>query len=63
MSNQDKSPSPKTQVLRVHRYDPQTSTSKQKQIIQLGEGKSLKDQTLKEVRKILIDNAVFESKE
>jgi hypothetical protein len=53
----------KPQVLRVHRFDPQTSTSKQKQIIQLGEANSLKDQTLKEVRKILIDNAVFESKE
>lgn len=63
MSSSDGSLLAKAQVLRVHRFDPQTSTSKQKQIIQLGEANSLKDQTLKEVRKILIDNAVFESKE
>lgn len=63
MSTPANPPSAKSQVLRVHRFDPQSSTSKQKQIIQLSEKKSLKDKTLKEVRKILIENAVFESKE
>jgi hypothetical protein len=50
-------------VLRVHRFDPSTSSSKQKQIIQLTAEQSLEGRTLKDVREILINNHVFESKE
>lgn len=50
-----------TQVLRVHRFDPASSTAKQKQIIQLD--KSIAQKSLADVRKILIENHVFDSKE
>ncbi|KAM0355040.1 hypothetical protein ACHAPU_000890 [Fusarium lateritium] len=50
-----------TQVLRISRFDPASSTSKQKQIIQLE--KSIKDEKLSEVRKLLRKNNVFDSKD
>ncbi|KAF5667330.1 membrane attack complex component perforin (MACPF) domain-containing protein [Fusarium heterosporum] len=50
-----------TQVLRVNRFDPASSTSKQKQIIQLD--KPIKDEQLSEVRKLLRKNNVFDSKD
>jgi hypothetical protein len=50
-----------TQVLRVSRFDPASSTSKQKQIIQLE--KSIEDEKLSDIREILRKNSVFDSKE
>ncbi|KAF4997650.1 hypothetical protein FGRMN_3682 [Fusarium graminum] len=49
------------QVLRVNRFDPVSSTSKQKQIIQLQN--SIKDKTLSEIRNLLRNNNVFDSKD
>jgi hypothetical protein len=59
-----KKPVPKqNQVLRVHRYDSRSQTSKQKQIIQLNADQTLKGKTLKDIRDLLVKNNVFDSKE
>ncbi|RBR26472.1 uncharacterized protein FIESC28_00766 [Fusarium coffeatum] len=50
-----------TQVLRVSRFDPASSTSKQKQIIQLG--KSIEHEKLSDIRELLQKNSVFDSKD
>ncbi|KAH7193915.1 uncharacterized protein B0J16DRAFT_336234 [Fusarium flagelliforme] len=50
-----------TQVLRVSRFDPASSTSKQKQIIQLE--KSVEHEKLSDIRELLQKNSVFDSKD
>ncbi|KAB8224905.1 hypothetical protein BDV33DRAFT_199188 [Aspergillus novoparasiticus] len=57
------STSKKNQVLRVHRYDPRSQTSKQKQIIQLNADETIEGKTLKDIRELLINNNVFDSKD
>ncbi|OJJ81751.1 uncharacterized protein ASPGLDRAFT_587354 [Aspergillus glaucus CBS 516.65] len=56
-------PSKQDQVLRVHRYDPSSKTSKQKQIVQLNADQTIKGKTLKDIREILVSNHVFDSKD
>ncbi|KAJ5172168.1 hypothetical protein N7492_004761 [Penicillium capsulatum] len=51
------------QVLYIHQYDANSSTSKQKQILQLSPTQTLKGKTMKEVRKILNDSGVLSSKD
>lgn len=51
------------QVLRVHRYDSRSQTSKQKQIIQLNADQAIKGKTLKDIRELLVKNNALDSKE
>lgn len=51
------------QVLYIHQYDANASTTKQKRILQLSSKQSLKGKTLEDVRQLLNDSQILSSNE